>query len=101
MAFLTSPTELAEAFRARRLRVTPQRQLLFSLLEHNIAHPTALGRFARASAQLPGISLRTVSTTLTDLVDLGELRSVFHGTWAACVGTDLTTNTPNTENHHG
>lgn len=158
MALLKSPTELAEAFRARGLRVTPQRQLLFSLLEDNTTHPTADGLFARASAQMPGISLRTVYTTLTDLVDLGELRSVtlgagatrfdpnvdehhhgvcdtcgdvvdlyldgadglrlngvdgvhrftphsasivFHGTCAACAATDLTTNTPNKENHHG
>ena len=93
---MKSPTELAEAFRAQGLKVTPQRQLLFALLEDNTSHPTADGLYARASAQMPGISLRTVYTTLTDLVDMGELQAVaprsasivFHGTCATCAATD-------------
>ena len=41
-----SPAELAEAFRAKGLKVTPQRQLLFSLLDGNVSHPTADGLYA-------------------------------------------------------
>jgi Fe2+ or Zn2+ uptake regulation protein len=93
MQSVKSPTELAEAFRARGLKVTPQRQLLFALLEGNAAHPTAEGLYARASAQMPGISLRTVYSTLTDLVDMGELQSV-------TLGSGATRFDPNVDEHH-
>ena len=46
--------------------VTPaDRQLLSDV--------AAAGRYARAVDEMPGISLRTVYTTLTDLVEMGEL----------------------------
>jgi Fe2+ or Zn2+ uptake regulation protein len=71
-----SPTELAEAFRARGLKLTPQRHLLFRLLHDNTAHPSAEALFLAASEQMPGISLRTVYQTLNDLVTLGELQQI-------------------------
>ena len=67
------PAELVDEFRARGLKITPQRQLLFRLLADDITHPTAEGLYARAVDEMPGISLRTVYTTLTDLVEMGEL----------------------------
>ena len=90
---MTPPTELAESFRARGLKVTPQRQLLFGLLDGNTAHPTADALFLEASAQMPGISLRTVYTTLTDLAEMGELRAVSCGSGA--IRFD-----PNVDDHH-
>lgn len=90
---MKSPTELAEAFRAKGLKVTPQRQLLFALLDGNVSHPTADGLYARASEQMPGISLRTVYTTLTDLVEMGELQSV-------TLGSGATRFDPNVDEHH-
>jgi len=90
---MKSPTELAEAFRARGLKVTPQRRLLFTLLEDNTSHPTADGLYARASTLMPGISLRTVYTTLTDLVDMGELQAV-------TLGSGATRFDPNVDDHH-
>ena len=74
-----SPTELTESFRTQGLKVTPQRQLLFRLLHGNDQHPTADALFARASADMPGISLRTVYQTLSDLASMGELRPVTFG----------------------
>jgi len=88
-----SPTELAEAFRSRGLKVTPQRQLLFGLLDGNTSHPTAEALFARASELMPGISLRTVYTTLTDLTEMGELQSVV-------LGAGATRFDPNVDHHH-
>jgi Fur family transcriptional regulator, peroxide stress response regulator len=88
-----TPSELAEAFRARGLKMTPQRQLLFTLLEGNTTHPTAEALFAQASAQMPGISLRTVYTTLTDLAEMGELQSF-------CLGAGATRFDPNVDDHH-
>ena len=90
---MKSPTDLAGAFRARGLKVTPQRKLLFALLEDDTSHPTADGLYARASAQMPGISLRTVYTTLTDLVDMGELQAV-------TLGSGATRFDPNVDDHH-
>ena len=90
---MKSPNELATAFRARGLKVTPQRQLLFALLEGDTTHPTAESLYARASSQMPGISLRTVYTTLTDLVAMGELQAVG-------LGSGATRFDPNVDDHH-
>jgi Fur family transcriptional regulator, stress-responsive regulator len=88
-----TPAELTTAFRHQGLKVTPQRQLLFRLLHGNDRHPTAEGLFATASAQMPGISLRTVYQTLNDLVAMGELRALtFTGG-----GTRFD---PNVDDHH-
>jgi Fe2+ or Zn2+ uptake regulation protein len=73
---MRSPSELVDAFRAKGLKVTPQRQLLFRLLHGNDRHPTADALFARATHEMPGISRRTVYQTLTDLSAMGELRPV-------------------------
>ena len=88
-----SPTALVEAFRAQGLKVTPQRQLIFGLLDGNTSHPTAEAIFTEASAQMPGISLRTVYTTLTDLVDMGELQ-------ALSLAAGATKFDPNVDDHH-
>jgi Fe2+ or Zn2+ uptake regulation protein len=69
-----SPTELVDAFRANGLKVTPQRQLLFRLLHDSTKHPSADELFVVASAEMPGISLRTVYQTLSDLAAMGELQ---------------------------
>ena len=71
-----SPEQLVERFRSEGLKITPQRQLLFSLLHENAEHPTAEALFTTASSQMPGISLRTVYQTLTDLTEMGELSQV-------------------------
>ena len=90
---MRSPAELAEAFRSNGLKLTPQRQLLFQLLDGNQRHPTADELFAEASARMPGISLRTVCQTLNDLVAMGELSS--HS-----LGGGATRFDPNTSEHH-
>lgn len=90
---MRSPEELTTAFRAAGLKVTPQRQLLFRLMHNNSAHPTADSLFAVASEQMPGISLRTVYQTLTDLTEMGELQSID-------VGTGATRFDPNISDHH-
>jgi Fe2+ or Zn2+ uptake regulation protein len=88
-----SPPELASAFRAAGLKVTPQRQLLFRLLHANPTHPTAEALYAMASEQMPGISLRTVYQTLNDLAEMGELNVLD-------LGTGSTRFDPNMGDHH-
>ncbi len=73
--------------------MTPQRQLIFRLLAGNDRHPSADVLFATASAAMPGISLRTIYQTLTDLTSMGELR-------ALDVGAGATRFDPNIDDHH-
>jgi Fe2+ or Zn2+ uptake regulation protein len=90
---MRTPELLAADFRARGLKFTPQRHVLFTLLHGNDRHPSAESLFAEASAIMPGISLRTVYQTLNDLAALGELRAVAVG--AGAVRFD-----PNLDDHH-
>ena len=90
---MKSPEQLVLAFREAGLKVTPQRQLLFRLLHGNTAHPTAETLYEIASREMPGISLRTVYQTLTELADMGEILMVD-------VGTGSHRFDPNVSGHH-
>jgi Fe2+ or Zn2+ uptake regulation protein len=90
---MRAPAELTAAFRAHGLKLTPQRQLLFRLLHDNVTHPSAEALFVAASADMPGISLRTVYQTLNDLVAMGELRQI-------AIGTGPARFDPNVDDHH-
>lgn len=90
---MKAPAELSAKFRASGLKVTPQRQLLFRLMYENKSHPTAESLFLVASDHMPGISLRTVYQTLTDLSSMGELRLID-------VGSGATRFDPNIDDHH-
>jgi len=80
-------------FRARGLKVTPQRQCIFGVLYGNEAHPTAESVFAAAAAVMPAISLKTVYQTLNDLSSMGEIGLLDLGTGAGRFD-------PNVETHH-
>jgi Fe2+ or Zn2+ uptake regulation protein len=84
---------LTEQFRARGLKVTPQRQSIFRALSTTSTHPTADAVYATVSAEMPTISLRTVYQTLNDLAAMGELHVLD-------LGTGPTRFDPNLEPHH-
>ncbi|MEO7430314.1 MAG: transcriptional repressor [Acidimicrobiales bacterium] len=84
---------LTQQFRARGLKVTPQRQSIFRALSSSTVHPTAESIYATVSTEMPTISLRTVYQTLNDLAAMGEL-SVLD------LGTGRTRFDPNLEPHH-
>jgi Fe2+ or Zn2+ uptake regulation protein len=90
---MQSVEALTEQFRARGLKVTPQRQSIFRALASSTVHPTAESVYALVSAELPTISLRTVYQTLNDLAAMGELH-------ALDLGTGSTRFDPNLEPHH-
>ncbi len=90
---MKTPTELTELFRARGLKVTPQRQCIFRLLHENEAHPSAEAVHAAARAKMPTISLKTVYQTLNDLASMGELQLLDLGTGSARFD-------PNVDAHH-
>jgi Fe2+ or Zn2+ uptake regulation protein len=75
-----TPSELTEAFRRQGLKITPQRQCIFRILDGNVAHPTAEAVHAVAAAEMPSISLRTVYQTLNDLAEMGEIQHLDLGT---------------------
>ena len=55
------------------LRVTPQRLAILNCLQDNSSHPTAEEIAREAVASLPGMSLSTVYSTLSELESLGVI----------------------------
>jgi Fe2+ or Zn2+ uptake regulation protein len=88
-----SPEELTVAFRARGLKITPQRVAIFRALHGNRVHPTAEAVHAAVANGMPAISLRTVYQTLNDLAEMGEIQALDLGTGSARFD-------PNVEEHH-
>lgn len=81
-------------FRARGLKVTPQRQSIFRALHaSDERHPTADAVFAAARAEMPSLSLKTVYQTLNDLVEMGLVAPLD-------LGTGATRFDPNADGHH-
>ena len=90
---MKSTETLTSIFREQGLRVTPQRQAIFRLLEGDDSHPTVESLFERARADMPTISLKTVYQTVHDLEALGEVRVLDLGTGSVRVD-------PNVEDDH-
>jgi len=88
-----SPAALTDLFRARGLKVTPQRQRIFAVLDGSDVHPTAEAVFAAARATMPTLSLKTVYQTLNDLASMGEIQLLD-------LGTGSTRFDPNIAPHH-
>lgn len=69
------------SFRSRGLRVTPQRALVFRLIEAMAdGHPSAESIHVRAVREMPSMSLRTVYTVLEELAEAREIRPLDLGT---------------------
>ena len=73
---MRSSDELTALFRERGLKITPQRELVFRLLDGNVSHPTAEAVYSAALEFMPMISLKTVYQVLNDLRGLGEIQSI-------------------------
>src|SRR4051812_26481451 len=85
--------QLTTLFREQGLRVTPQREAIFRLLQANDAHPTVESLYDRARTEMPTISLKTVYQTVHDLEALGEVNVLDLGTGTLRVD-------PNVEDDH-
>jgi Fe2+ or Zn2+ uptake regulation protein len=88
-----SPQQLTELFRGRGLKVTPQRQRIFSALHEHRGHPTAEAVHEEVRVDMPTISLRTVYQTLNDLAAMGEIQHLDLGTGSSRFD-------PNLDGHH-
>jgi Fe2+ or Zn2+ uptake regulation protein len=93
MSVMRSVDELTNEFRERGLRVTPQRQAIFGLLNGDGSHPTVEALYERARAAMPTISLKTVYQTVHDLEAMGEVALIHLGTGSVRVD-------PNVESAH-
>src|SRR3954470_20421748 len=67
---------LAADLHARGLRMTPQRQLIYSLLAEGPSHPSVEAVHGAVLETLPTVSLRTVYQALHDLEAMGDIRLV-------------------------
>lgn len=85
--------ELTARFRSEGLRMTPQRQAIFRLLEGNDSHPTVEALYESARRGMPTISRRTVYQTVHDLEAMGEVALLDLGTGSVRVD-------PNVEDPH-
>jgi Fur family ferric uptake transcriptional regulator len=65
--------QLCEVLRARGLKVTPQRRLIFEALQESSEHPSAEDIYQAVTEVMPDISVATVYHTVNDLVTMGEL----------------------------
>lgn len=88
-----APDIVAAKYREQGRRLTPQRQMIFSLMHENVTHPTAEALYEEASKRMPGISLRTVYQTLDELEEMGEVQ-LMH-----CDGGAVRFD-PNIDEHH-
>ena len=86
---MQSTVELTARFRAQGLRVTPQRQAIFRLLEGNDRHPTVDSLYDAARAEMPTISLKTVYQTVHDLEALGQVSLLDVGTGSVRVDPNV------------
>jgi Fe2+ or Zn2+ uptake regulation protein len=90
---MKTSAELTGIFRDQGLRVTPQRQAIFRLLQDEHSHPTVEALYEQARAEMPTISLKTVYQTVHDLEALGEVHVLDLGTGSVRVD-------PNVEHDH-
>ena len=90
---MRTPEELADLFRSRGLKMTPQRESIFRVLHGNPVHPTAESVYAESRRDMPMLSLKTVYQTLNDLADMGEIRQLDLGTGSSRFD-------PNVEHQH-
>jgi Fe2+ or Zn2+ uptake regulation protein len=90
---MQSPAALVELFRARGLKITPQRGLVFEVLERNPGHLSAEAIWSEVRNVMPTVSLKTVYGILHELASVGEIQEVDLG--MGSIRFD-----PNTTAHH-
>ena len=77
---MRTPDELVADFRARGLKITPQRLAVFRALHATHDHPTAEAVHATIVEDMPSVSLRTVYQVLHDLSAMGVINAIDLGT---------------------
>lgn len=86
-----TPEEIRELFRARDLRCTHQRELVYAGLAATRAHPTAEELYHGLRATDPHISMATVYNTLEALESVGLVRRLGMGSGPSRFDADTST----------
>lgn len=68
--------KLTKVLRNHSMKITPQRLMIFQILENNTSHPSAEEVFKRVKKIYPAVSFTTIYKTLEVMRDLGELQEL-------------------------
>lgn len=85
--------KLTKTLRDRGLKITPQRLMIFKILENNTSHPSAEEVYKKVKTLYPAVSFTTIYKTLETLRDLGEIKEL-------TIDEDRKHYDPNTNDHH-
>lgn len=85
--------KLTKKLRSQGMKITPQRLMIFKVLENNTAHPSAENVYKRVKRICPSVSFTTIYKTLETLRELGEVREFV-------IDDDRKHYDPNTNLHH-
>ena len=85
--------KLTKVLRNHSMKITPQRLMIFQILENNTSHPSAEEIYKRVKDIYPTVSFTTIYKTLEVLRDLGELQEL-------TIDDARKLYDPNTNTHH-
>ncbi len=71
-----SDEELKEIFRKHKMKITPQRMIIYKELKKSREHPSASVIYERIRKSFPNISFDTVNRTLLTFLQFGIIKSV-------------------------
>ena len=70
---------IEEILRAKKIKVTPQRMAVFSVLQNSVSHPTVDKIYKKLKPEYPAMSLATVYKTVEVLKQVGLLQELNTG----------------------
>jgi len=68
--------KLTKVLRNHRMKITPQRLMIFEILENNTSHPSAEEIYKKVKGIYPTVSFTTIYKTLEVLRELGEVKEL-------------------------
>lgn len=68
--------KLTKTLRNHGMKITPQRLMIFRILENNTSHPSAEDVYKRVKKMYPTVSFTTIYKTLETLREMGEVREL-------------------------
>jgi len=73
---METAAKLTETLRNHGMKITPQRLMIFKILENNTSHPSAEEVFKKVKKTYPTVSFTTIYKTLETLRELGEIKEL-------------------------
>lgn len=85
--------KLTTVLRNHGMKITPQRLMIFKVLENNTSHPSAEEVYKKVKKIYPAVSFTTIYKTLETLRDIGEVQELI-------IDNDRKHYDPNIDTHH-